>query len=556
MYRPMFERSERHLMIHNLPVYLGQIPAKLVDISESGLACILEQCTNLKFNHQCNEIKIITPQETLSLGSGRLVRWVQQNNGDCLVGFTFELKQTQAIARMQSWLRPYPYVSGELRKKMSSLFAVNDDVVEQSLDKFQNCESSNLTEKCERFKPWIDGMQQKKLYQRLYRVTTVGALDHKVTVFDSVTRRERQMRCFDSNGYLGLHRHPRVIEEVNRVMRLTGYGTPSAQMLCGTNKYLRELEEKLSAFHNREDTIVFPTGFAANTGTISALTRKCDSVICDQYAHASIQEGCRSSAAKVKKRFKNNNIQSLEKILTHTQHTGLLGKLVITDGVFSMHGDVCPLPELLASCRRHKATLMIDDAHGFGVLGRNGRGIEQHFGVEGQVDILMGTLSKAVGCMGGYVTGNKELIDYLRWFAGSALFTTSLPAALCAGMAQALSIIDEEPEHLQKLWSNIHYFSKALCDVGLATTIAVSPITTLFVGPQRLLWTICTELFDAGIKCGGVIYPAVGKNQCILRFALTARHEREDLDYSVDTLAKIFKKHGVHNHSTPTALAV
>jgi 7-keto-8-aminopelargonate synthetase-like enzyme len=223
----------------------------------------------------------------------------------------------------------------------------------------------------------------------------MGPLDARITVFDPVRREERMMRCFDSNSYLGLHRHPRVNAVVKHVLEQVGFGTPSAQLLAGTNRHLRELEEELSVLHRREDTIVFPTGFAANIGAINALMRKGDAVIRDRYAHASIQEGCRSSYATFNERFAHNDVADLDRVLTRAAEAGALGKLVITDGVFSMHGRLAPLPELLAVCRKHHARLMVDDAHGLCVLGANGRGVEEHFGIEGEVDLVMGTLSKA-----------------------------------------------------------------------------------------------------------------------------------------------------------------
>jgi glycine C-acetyltransferase len=210
-----------------------------------------------------------------------------------------------------------------------------------------------------------------------------------------------------------------------------------------------------------------------------------------------------------------------------------------------MHGRVAPVPELMEVCRRHAARLMVDDAHGLGVMGSNGRGIEEHFGIEGQVDVLMGTLSKAVGCLGGYVTGNRELVNYLRWFAASAMFTTALPAPLCAGMREALRVARSEPQHREALWENTHYFVRALRQVGFDLGPAESPIVTLFVGRQALLLEVSRDLFDAGIKCGNVMFPAVPRDEAILRFTLNARHSREDLDYTVERLERIGKRTGL-----------
>jgi 8-amino-7-oxononanoate synthase len=353
------------------------------------------------------------------------------------------------------------------------------------------------------------------------------------------------MLCFDSNSYLGLHRHPRVIEEVTQVTNRVGYGTPSAQLLCGTNRYLRELEQALAEFHGRQDTIVFPTGFAANVGALHALLRDNDAVVRDRYSHASIHDGCRTSSARMNKVFAHNRPDSLDRVLTLATTAGCSGKLVVTDGVFSMHGSIAPLPELAAVCKKHDARLMVDDAHGVGVIGPTGRGIEEHFGAPGTVDVLMGTLSKALGGVGGYVCGSRDLVDYLRWFAPSGLFTTTLPAPVCAGAKVALDLVHSEPELRDALWTNIRYFAPSLREAGFIASEPVSPIVTVFMGTQALLWEISRGLWDAGIKCGNVIYPAVGKSDCILRFTLNARHTRADLDYTIDALVKLGRLHGI-----------
>ena len=419
------------------------------------------------------------------------------------------------------------------------------DATEMTLDQFHASDEDDVFGKCRDFQRWVGSMREKQLYQRFYRLTATGALDSRTTVVDDIHGVEREFVCFDSNSYLGLHLHPRVLETVESVMRKCGYGTPSAQLLSGTNCYLRELELALAAFHGRQDAIVFPTGFAANLGAVRALVRQRDVVVRDHFAHASIHEACKTSGGGFIKVFSHNDPASLDQVLRRAEKAGCRGKLVVTDGVFSMHGRVAPLPALVEVCRARSARLMVDDAHGVGVLGPNGGGVEELFGMQGSVDLLMGTLSKALGSLGGYVCGNTDLIDYLRWFAPSGVFTTTLPAPICAGATVALDLIRSEPEHRVRLWENIRLLTAGLRSAGFALPVAESPIITLPVGRQALLWKVSRELFDAGIKCGNVIYPAVSKTACILRLTVNARHTPDDLDYAVDVLGRIGRRHGL-----------
>jgi 4-hydroxy-2,2'-bipyrrole-5-methanol synthase len=540
-------RAARFVPTSPLEVRLGvDLPRmRLRNISASGLAfdCVSVEGT---FAQGCvlPSVRLFSGKNMVDLGPGVVAR-AQETNGasERMVAVALDRDQSDAIRFLAGGLKPYAYVTGELAGPPPS--PGGEDVSEMTLDQFQRQDDVDLLAKCRNFSAWIGSMQSSQTYQRLYRVTLTGGIDNHVTVFDPGRQAERAMLCFDSNSYLGLHRHPRVIEEVTRVTKLVGYGTPSAQLLCGTNRYLRELEQSLAELHGREDTLVFPTGFAANVGAIHALLRDNDAVIRDRHAHASIHEGCRTSSARIKKVFGHNRMDSLDSVLRIATNAGCSGKLVVTDGVFSMHGSIAPLPELVATCRKHEARLMVDDAHGLGVLGENGAGIEEHFGMRGSVDVLMGTLSKALGAVGGYICGSRELIDYLRWFAPSGLFTTALPAPVCAGAKTALELVRSEPIHRERLREHIRTFVPALRSAGFITSDPISPIVTVFIGAQSMLWDVSRELWDAGIKCGNVMYPAVNKSECILRFTLNARHSPEDLSYAIDTLTAIGRRHGI-----------
>lgn len=477
-------------------------------------------------------------QSELPLGAGRST-----------LAFAFESEQSSLVDGLRFALRSQDYVSNELADGALHGLSSKFDASEHTIDRFYHKPGRDILGKCESFRPWVDDMQLKQLYQRLYRVTLTSALDHRVTVFDPIRRAERSMICFDSNSYLGIHRHPRVLERVEQVMRQVGYGTASAQLLCGTNRYLRELEEELSDFLGREDTIVFPSGFAANVGTIGALVRDNDAVLRDRFAHASIHEGCRGSQSRFRRVFAHNDMKALAQELKSADEAGCDGKLVVTDGVFSMHGRVAPLPELVATTRAHGARLMIDDAHGLGVLGHTGRGIEERWGMPGSVDVLMGTLSKALGAVGGFVSGTRDLVYYLRFYAAAGMFTTTLPAATCAGIREALRIVREEPQHREQLWRNIRSFVPALREAGFIVPDPESPIVTIFTGMHPLMLEFSRDLFEAGIKCGNVMFPAVPKGDSILRLTLNARHTQEDLEQTVEVLTKIGRRWGMLHRS-------
>jgi glycine C-acetyltransferase len=488
--------------------------------------------------------------ERFSVGCARVVRSESKDEEgapQAIVAFEFESPQPSLPDALSTVVEPHHYLISELRKQNPQSTEVN--AYATTIDKFYSKSGADVFAKCESFRHWMDSMLEKQIYQRLYRLTVMGPLDNRVTVFDPTIKGERELICFDSNSYLGLHRHPKVIERVVEVTREVGYGTASAQLLCGTNRHLCELESALSELHGREATVVFPTGFAANIGAINGLIRTNDAVLRDHFAHASIHEGCRSSRARFNKVFPHNDMAALDAMLAQAGEAGCDGKLVVTDGVFSMHGRIAPLPELVEVVQRRGARLMLDDAHGVGVLGESGGGIEEHFGMVGAADLLMGTLSKALGALGGYVSGSRDVINYLRFFAPSGMFTTSLPAPLCAGLIEALRLIKEEPEHRQQLWSNIRYFVPALEAAGLIVPEAVSPITTVFMGDQGFMYRVSQELFDAGVKCGNVAYPAVPKGSGILRFTVNARHTREDLDYAIDALTRVGQKFGILHKS-------
>lgn len=414
-----------------------------------------------------------------------------------------------------------------------------------SLRDLQEVDSADLMEKCRQFDA-VQRAHERRFGAGLHRATLTSGLDRRIRVRDAGG--ERELICFDSNSYLHLHKHPRVIEATKRALDQYGYGTPSAPLLCGTNRHLRELEETLSRFHGREDAVVFSSGYAANVGTISAMVRSRDVVVRDAHCHASIHDGCRTSQGELQRRFPHADGRALERILAKatTSSTDPRGKLVVSDGVFSMHGDMAPLPQLVRAARRHGAYLMLDEAHATGVVGPGGRGTEEHFGLEGEVDILMGTFSKAPGTIGGYVTGSRELISYLRFFARSAMFSAALPAALCAGVTEAFRVMEEEPEHRERLWRNVRSLTQGLRQVGMLVPAAPeSAIVPVHIGDEALLWRFGAELLAAGIKAGVVAYPAVPEGEAIVRLTVNARHTQQDIDQTVEVFERLGRRFGI-----------
>jgi 4-hydroxy-2,2'-bipyrrole-5-methanol synthase len=410
------------------------------------------------------------------------------------------------------------------------------------LSDFYQCRSPDLFAKCNGFRGFRDQLAAQGLYRTAFRLELLSPLDRRVIARDPRGGCAKELICLDSNSYLGLHLHPRVIGAVHQTLDEAGYGTPSAQLLAGTNKWLIALEERVASFHRREAALIFPSGYATNIGLLTGILRSRDLFALDRLSHASIHDGCRWSGARGGA-YDHNDIASLDRVFGgYGNARG--GRLIATDGVFSMHGRLAPLPGLVDAAKRNGARLMVDEAHSVGVIGATGRGIEEHFGLEGSVDILMGTFSKAPGSVGGYVCGSEELIEYLRFFARSNMFTAALPAPLCAGTAEAFRIMEEEPEHRERLWENARRLHRQLSQAGFRMAALESPILTVPAGNQHVLLHTARDLFEAGIKCGSVGHPAVPRDECLLRLSVNARHTAEDIDLTVEALARIGRARG------------
>jgi glycine C-acetyltransferase len=351
-----------------------------------------------------------------------------------------------------------------------------------------------------------------------------------------------------SNNYLGLTTHPKLEEAALAAIKKFGVGSGAVRTVSGTMTIHMELEEKIARFKHTEAAVVFQSGFAANAGTVSAILGKEDFIISDELNHASIIDGARLSRATIKV-FRHKDIAHAEEQLASV--AGQPGhKLIITDGVFSMDGDIGPLPALCDLADKYGAIMMIDDAHSSGVLGRNGRGTVDHFNMHGRVDIQVGTLSKAIGALGGYVCGSRELIDFLYHRARPFLFSTSHPPSVAATCIAAFDVLEQEPQLIEKLWENTRYFKKELGTLGfniggVNTPVSETPITPIIVGEGRLAMEFSRELFNEGVFAPGIAFPTVAEGKARLRTIMTATHTREQLDRALEVLKKVGKRMGI-----------
>ncbi len=335
-----------------------------------------------------------------------------------------------------------------------------------------------------------------------------------------------------SNNYLGLTTHPKLVEAAIAATRKYGAGSGAVRTISGTMDLHMQLERRIAQFKNVEACVVFQSGFAANAGTVSAILTPEDHIISDQLNHASIIDGARLSRAKIHV-FPHRDHQAADRILSELDASPTR-KLLITDGVFSMDGDIGPLPELVAVAEKHGAVMMVDDAHSSGVLGRNGRGTIDHFGLHGRVDIQVGTLSKAIGVLGGYVCGTKDLIEFLYHRARPFLFSTSHPPAVTAACLAAFDILESEPERIENLWANTRYLKKGLSDLGFDTGTSETPITPVMAGDAARAFRLSDELFQEGVLATGIGFPTVAKDKARVRTIVNATHTTAQLDRALE----------------------
>ena len=347
----------------------------------------------------------------------------------------------------------------------------------------------------------------------------------------------QKMLMMGSNSYLGLTNHPRVKKAAIEAIEKYGSGCAGSRFLNGTLDIHITLEEELAKLVGKEASLVFATGYQANLGAISALVGKNDYMITDKYDHASIIDGCRLSPGNMI-RFGHNNMNSLERAL---QKLNGANALVIVDGIFSMEGHIADLPSIVKLCEKYNANLMVDEAHSLGVLHSTGAGAAMHFGCTDQTDIIMGTFSKSLASVGGFIAADKKIIDYLKHHARSLIFSASLPPASAASVLEALALMREEPERIERLWDNTHYMLKAFKKMGFNTGESCTPVIPLHVGDMMTAFKMWYSLNDEGVFINPVIPPAVPPNNCLIRCSFMATHTIEQLDVALDKFQQIGK---------------
>jgi glycine C-acetyltransferase len=358
----------------------------------------------------------------------------------------------------------------------------------------------------------------------------------------------RQVINLASNNYLGLCNHPKLREAAIAATQKYGAGSGAVRTIAGTMRIHIELEEKIAAFKNVEACVVFQSGFAANAGTVAAILGKDDFILSDELNHASIIDGARLSRAKVKV-FRHKDVAHAEELLHEVQHEPG-HKLLITDGVFSMDGDIGPVGPLADLAEKYGAIMMVDDAHASGVLGRNGRGSVDHWHAHGKVDVQVGTLSKAIGALGGYVCGSHDLIDFLYHRARPFLFSTSHPPSVAATCIAAFDILENEPERIARLWDNTNYFKQQLGNAGFdigghSTPASETPITPIVLGESRRTMDFSRALFEQGVMATGIAFPTVPEGKARIRTIMTSEHTRPQIDRALDIITTTAKKSGI-----------
>lgn len=381
----------------------------------------------------------------------------------------------------------------------------------------------------------INGLKEQGLYNN---IRTIGSAQGARLIVDG-----KDVLNFCSNNYLGLANHPKIVEAAKDATKKYGVGPAAVRSIAGTTDLHVQLEERLAKFKGAEDVITFQSGFTANLGTISALVGKEDVIFSDRLNHASIIDGCRLSGAKIVA-YEHNDPGALEDAIKDSA-SSYRRSLIITDGVFSMDGDIAPLPDLVEVAKKYDILIMVDDAHGEGVLGKGGRGIVDHFDLHGKVDIEIGTMSKAFGVVGGIVAGDKVIIEWLRQRGRPFLFSSAITAPDAAACLAAVDLLEESTELVDKLWANARYFKEEMKKLGFDTGVSETPITPVMLGEAPLAQQFSRELFENGVFAMAIGFPTVAKGKARIRVMISAAHDNDDLGQGLEAFAKVGRKLGV-----------
>ncbi len=379
----------------------------------------------------------------------------------------------------------------------------------------------------ERLQADIENLHEEGLYNR------IRTLESPQGAWVEIEGKEKLNFC--SNNYLGLANHPELVEAAQKAADKYGVGPGAVRTIAGTMNLHEELEEKLADFKKAEATLTFQSGFNANLAVIPAITGEEDVIISDELNHASIIDGCRLSSAELEV-YDHADMNSLEKVLQQVEGRH---KLIVTDGVFSMDGDIAPLPEIVELAQKYNAVVMVDDAHGEGVLGSHGRGIVDHFGLHGEVDIEVGTFSKAFGTVGGAVAGSETLVEYLRQKGRPFLFSSAVTPPDLAATIKAIDILAKDNELVEKLWNNAETFQTDMQEAGFDVGKTETPITPVMIGEAKTASKFSERLFEEGIFAQSIGYPTVPRNKARIRVMISATHGQDDLEFALDKFKKI-----------------
>jgi glycine C-acetyltransferase len=385
------------------------------------------------------------------------------------------------------------------------------------------------------------------LNEELAKLDAQGLLQHIRTLEGPTGARARfdgrDVINLASNNYLGLSNHPRMNAAAARAASELGAGSGAVRTIAGTMTMHRELERRFAAFKHAEDAVMFQSGFTANAGTVAAILDKQDVIVSDRLNHASIIDGARLSRAEIKV-FDHKDADHADRLLQESRAPDRR-QLLITDGVFSMDGDIAPLPALVEVAERHGAIMMVDDAHASGVLGAGGAGTVDHFGLHGRVDVQVGTLSKAIGVLGGFIAGPRQLIEWLQNRGRPFLFSTSAPPPVVAACIEALDIIRDEPERLERLWSNTDAFKRGLHELGFDTGASETPITPVITGDEEATQAFARRLFEGGVFCPAIVFPTVARGLARVRTIMTAEHTQDDLGQALEVFGRVGSELGL-----------
>ncbi|HSN29692.1 MAG TPA: aminotransferase class I/II-fold pyridoxal phosphate-dependent enzyme [Kofleriaceae bacterium] len=402
----------------------------------------------------------------------------------------------------------------------------------RSLKDFTEERSPDLFAKVRSFNEFYKKRRDEHLLW--YGMPLESACRNRAVIYDDITGKRREFLMFASNNYLGLANHPRVVDAVCDAVRTYGATNTGCRLIGGTNVVHKELERRIARFKGREACIVYPSGYSANLGSISALAKSNDAVVIDKFNHMSILDGCKLSGA-ARKIYQHNDMADLERILERLRDQ-VDGILIVTDGVFSMHGDICKLPDICRLASRFGAKVLVDDAHSTGVLGARGSGTAEHFGLKGEVDLELGTMSKALAGLGGFVVGDEAVIDYLRFYSNSYAFAANIPAATAAGLIAALDVLEAEPERLQMLWRNIRTLKQHLTRAGFDLGDSDSAVIPIVIGDDAVALRLGRAVRERGMFCQTVVYPGVSVGDARLRVSVSSEHTQEDLDLAAQII--------------------